>query len=135
MESTPHHTFYKRTRKGKVVKIVREKYLRDDLDAGYLHGKKIDRLLLQELVTASDHKTLLVIDTNIALHQIDALEYACPVMSLIVIPQTVLQELKHLNLAIYKRLFALFSCENKNYVLFPNEMCQQTAIQRCARYL
>ena len=31
--------FLKKTRKGKVIKIVREKYLREDVDFGYLFGK------------------------------------------------------------------------------------------------
>ena len=36
--------FYKRTKRGKILKLVKEKYLRDDMSAGYHLGKCISQV-------------------------------------------------------------------------------------------
>ena len=76
---------------------------------------------LISLINTAPHKHLLVLDTNIAIHQIDVLEYKCPSTSYVVILQTVLQEVQHLNIAIYRRICALLQDETKSYIFFPNE--------------
>ena len=76
---------------------------------------------LVDLISTAPHKHLLVLDTNIAVHQIDVLEYKCPSTSFVVILQTVLQEIQHLNVAIYRRICALLQDETKSYIFFPNE--------------
>jgi exosome complex exonuclease DIS3/RRP44 len=81
-------------------------------------------------VSESPHQQLLVIDTNVALHQIDILEHDCPATGLIVILQTVLQEVRHRNLAVYRRLCNLVKNEKKNYIFFPNEVSQETVCDR-----
>lgn len=81
---------------------------------------------LGELVDNAPHKHLLVLDTNIAIHQIDVLEYKCPSTSYVVILQTVLQEIQHLNVAIYRRICALLQDETKSYIFFPNEQVSGT---------
>ena len=80
-------SFYKRTRKGQIVRLVHDKYLRNDIDCGYLFGKPLDQETLRRIVSEAPHKQLLIIDTNIAVHQIDILEHQCPVTSLVVILQ------------------------------------------------
>ena len=92
----------------------------------------IHQAALNEAVDGAPHKFLLFIDTNIALHQIDILEYKCPATSLIVILQTVLQELQHLNLAVYRRLLALMKDETRCYIFYPNEISTDT---QTARYI
>jgi exosome complex exonuclease DIS3/RRP44 len=122
--------FLRRTRKGKIVKIVNEKYLRSDAAAGSLYGNLLSKQSLRDLVALAPHKQLIIIDTNIALHQIDVLDHKCPATSLVIILQTVLQELRHLNLAVYRRLSELLKDETRSYIFYPNEVSVSTAILR-----
>jgi hypothetical protein len=119
-------TFFKRTRKGKVLRFVREKYVRSDLGYGVLHGNVLDSQTLQRLVEESNHKTLVFVDTNIVLHEIDLLEQQSPATSLLVFTQTVLQELRHLNFAAFKRAQALMEDNTRSIIFFPNELSQQS---------
>jgi exosome complex exonuclease DIS3/RRP44 len=82
------------------------------------------------MVSGAPHQHLLIVDTNVALHQIDVLEYNCPATSLVVILQTVLQELRHLNLPVYRRLNSLIQDESRSYIFFPNEQVADTAVSR-----
>lgn len=122
--------YFRRTRRGKVVKIVQEKYIRNDLEYGFINGKSASREVLVYIVTQAPHKQLLLIDTNIALHQIDVLEYNCPATATIVVVQTVLQELKHLNLSVYRRVLALIKDQSRNFIFYPNEISSETAVLR-----
>jgi hypothetical protein len=94
----------------------------------------IDCLVCQakliQLVEEAPHNHLLVIDTNVAIHQIDALECNCPATALVVVLQTVLQEIRHLNLSIYRRITALLQNESRSYIFFPNEMVMGASILR-----
>lgn len=58
------------------------------------------------------------------------LEHDCPATSFIVLLQTVLQELRHLNLAAYRRVFALLRDENRSFIFYPNELSTDTATSR-----
>lgn len=122
--------FYKKTRKGKVVQPVQERYLHSDLECGYMCGKNVSRNMLRDMVAQAAHKQLLVIDTNIALHQIDVLEYNCPATSMIVILQTVLQELKHLNSNVHSRVMELIKDSSRSFIFYPNEASSSTIVQR-----
>lgn len=122
--------FYKKTRKGKVVQPVQEKYLHADLECGYMGGKIVSQSMLADMVAQAAHKQLLVIDTNIALHQIDVLEYKCPATSTIVILQTVLQELKHLNSNVHARIMELIKDPTRSFIFYPNEASSVTMVQR-----
>jgi exosome complex exonuclease DIS3/RRP44 len=123
--------FFKRTRKGKIISIVQERYLRTDLECGYLYGKAISSSQeLSNIVAQAPHKQLLVIDTNIALHQIDVLDHKCPATSLVLVLQTVLQELRHLNISVFRRLEAFLKDEDRSYIFYPNELSSATAVRR-----
>lgn len=130
MSAFQRKAFYKKTRKGKVIKIVQEKYLRHDVECGYLVGNIISADALQQAVANSEHKQLLIIDTNIALHQIDILEFKCDAISMVVVPQTVLQELRHLNLSIYRRVVAILKDVSRSFIFYPNEISVATTILR-----
>lgn len=74
--------------------------------------------------------SLTIIDTNIALHHMDFLEHQSIASSLVVIPQTVLSELKKLNLSMERRLLSLLKDEKRSFIFFPNEMCATTWYKR-----
>ena len=83
MDAPFHHvrTFFRRTRKGDIVKTVREHYLRDDLWCGVYRCHRCGadtRSLARDLASCGlslASKTLLVIDTNVALHHTDLLQH------------------------------------------------------------
>lgn len=85
---------------------------------------------LVDLISTAPHKHLLVLDTNIAIHQIDVLEYKCPSTSFVVVLQTVLQEIQHLDVSIYRRICALLQDETKSYIFFPNEQVSRPLVFR-----
>jgi len=88
------NVWLRRTRQNKIRKVVREVYMRDDIVPDTFDG--------------ADH--ILVLDTNIVLHQIDFIaEDEC--VNHVVVPYTVLQEVRHRNMGIYARLRALCRIE------------------------
>ena len=96
-------TFVKKTKKGAVVKVVREHYLRDDVWCG-VTGCKLckGKAVLDACAVASSelcpYPHLLLPDTNVVLHQTDFLEDAAVTDTIIV--QTVLQEVSFIKLGM-----------------------------------
>ncbi|KAL6756016.1 hypothetical protein V8C86DRAFT_129914 [Haematococcus lacustris] len=123
-----HHnnSFVKKTKKGKVVKVVREHYLRDDIWS----GTPLDPEAAPEshrLSSSASH--YLVIDTNVALHQIDFLEH--PAVTDVIVCSVVLEEVRHKNSAAYTRLRALTAPAqaHKRFYVFANEHHRETFIK------
>ena len=116
--------FNKRTRRGKVVKVVREHYVRDDIPCAAAGCSVCDNttdhtpVLLSETPYANRY---LVIDTNVALHQMDLLEHSCKALCDVIVCQTVLEEVKHRNLAVSRRLASLIADHSRRFILFANE--------------
>lgn len=75
-------SFVKKTRKGGVMKVVREHYLRDDIWCGSAACTKcpIDKPVLEKEPVPEVENTLcsyphyLLLDTNVVLHQVSFLE-------------------------------------------------------------
>ena len=70
-------TFVKKTKRGNIIKVVREHYLRDDLSCGSLLCDKCPHLSPAKLSKKQNAESslfpkahYLVIDTNVALHQV-----------------------------------------------------------------
>ena len=90
-------------REGGESREYREIYTRNDLGGGVLHGKVVsfDELgALGRLRTAGEPYAWALPDTNVALHQIDVLT----AMERVILTQTVLEEARHRDLEIAKRL-------------------------------
>lgn len=64
------------------------------------------------------------------LQQIDVFEQKCPATSLLVVMQTVLQELRGLSLAVYRRVMALMKDESKSFIFYPNEHATDSVAYR-----
>ncbi|PIN23397.1 Exosomal 3'-5' exoribonuclease complex, subunit Rrp44/Dis3 [Handroanthus impetiginosus] len=116
--------YVKKTKQGKVVKVVREHYLRDDIYCGVPFCKVCDVTNARLSSTAS---TILVVDTNVVLHQIDLLEN--PAIDDVVVLSVVLEEVKNKNLSVYNRIRAL--CENRlrRFFVFSNENHKDTYVK------
>ena len=111
-----------KTRTGKILKIVREHYLRDDIDNG-LNGEKLDQhpSLHNDLI-AKEH--YLIPDTNVLLQQMDVFEHSC--IQNVIVLQTVLREIRHRSSPVYRRLNEIISNPDKNFFVFTNEHCIST---------
>ncbi|CAM9533622.1 unnamed protein product [Discosporangium mesarthrocarpum] len=112
---------FKKTRKGKVIRVVGDHYLRDDIGCGALAGKPITRADLLRLGRDSVMKQFLVLDTNVVLDQMDLLESPSAALSCVIILQVVLQETRHNNLSLYRRLMQLLKDDSRVFIFFANE--------------
>ncbi|XP_073149345.1 exosome complex exonuclease RRP44 homolog A [Henckelia pumila] len=117
-------SFVKKTKQGRVVKVVREHYLRDDIYCGAPFCKVCDSSAARLSSSAS---TILIVDTNVVLHQIDLLEN--PAIDDVVILSIVLEEVKNKNLAVYNRLRALCSNSQRRFFVFSNEYHKDTFVK------
>merc|ERR1712223_348562 len=139
-------SFLKKTRTGKVLKIVREHYLRDDLGCGSeacqdcplpmeVDGNQHNSALSSSPTSLSSlfsDQHYIVIDTNIILNQIDILEVSAKDGGFknIIVLQTVLEEVRHRSSPIYKRLRDILSDPSRNFFVFINEHHKNTYIER-----
>uniref|UniRef100_A0A383VI63 Uncharacterized protein n=1 Tax=Tetradesmus obliquus TaxID=3088 RepID=A0A383VI63_TETOB len=117
-------SFVKKTRGGKVVKVVREHYLRDDIWSGSPLDPGCDPSAHK---LAPDAQHYLVIDTNVALHQMDFLEH--PAISDVVVCRTVVEEVEHRNKAGGQRLKSLCQSATKRFYVFSNEHHKDTYVK------
>ncbi|XP_068344554.1 exosome complex exonuclease RRP44 homolog A-like [Pyrus communis] len=116
-------SFVKRTRGGKITKVVREHYLRHDIYCGATVCKVCETSGARLSPTAS---TILIFDTNVVLHQIDLIEN--PAIDDVVVLSIVLEEVKNRNLSVYNRVRALCSNSLRKFFVFSNEHHKDTYV-------
>ncbi|CAN6481552.1 unnamed protein product [Victoria cruziana] len=109
-------SFVKKTRHGRVMKVVREHYLRDDIYCGVKVCKTCDS---SAAVLSSSDSPVLVVDTNVILNQIDLLEN--PDIKDVILLSVVLEEVKNKNIGVYNRVRAICSNPSKRFFVFSNE--------------
>ncbi|KAG8995141.1 exosome catalytic subunit dis3 [Tulasnella sp. JGI-2019a] len=132
--------FFKKTARGRVVKVLRERYLRDDVPCGIKSCSLCDyddQGSQQPSLPPLGHRKhthypqghFILPDTNIFLHQMDLIE--SPLMNApIILLQTVLEEVRHRSLPLYSRLKQLTQSEDKDIWVFYNEYRKDTAVTR-----
>lgn len=132
-----------RSRNGNALKVVREHYLRSDIPCYSKTCSTCPTIIKPDsngnlptpILSESPNKTTsgkahyLVVDTNIVLHAIDFLENTSCFYDVIV-PQTVLEEVKNRSFPIYQRLRGLVKSEDKRFIVFHNEYNEETYITR-----
>mmetsp|Transcript_21963 Transcript_21963/g.46201 ORF Transcript_21963/g.46201 Transcript_21963/m.46201 type:complete len:1045 (+) Transcript_21963:124-3258(+) len=149
--------FFKQTRKkGKIIKSVSERYLRDDLGLGCYYvdeGVSLSNRRAKEATVAkprtiedANHllsllrtatgggkpNALVVCDTNVLLHNLDVLEQSQKVMPNLVFPQTSLLECRSNRMVAYDRSVELLrevgeKHHNRCCIFFPDMHHSQTA--------
>ncbi|KAL2905965.1 Exosome complex exonuclease RRP44-like protein A [Bienertia sinuspersici] len=117
-------SFVKKTKGGKVVKVVREHYLRDDIYCGASICKTCDSSAAR---LSSDASVILIVDTNVVLNQIDLLENQA--IDEVVVLSVVLDEVKNKNLSVYNRLRTLCSNSQRKFFVFSNEHHKETYVK------
>ncbi|KAI8993271.1 hypothetical protein BDB01DRAFT_716146 [Pilobolus umbonatus] len=125
-------SFVKRTRKGNVVKVVKEHYLRDDIPCSSLACKICTQgtpsLSAEPRSTSTLPPHYLIPDTNVFISQLDIMEHSA--IKDVIVLQTVREELRHLSLPVYNRLNAIIADKTKRFYLFANEHQRDTFIER-----
>ncbi|CAG4919042.1 unnamed protein product [Colias eurytheme] len=129
-------TFLTKTKRGNILKIVREHYLRDDLlcgsEACNVCPHKNDEYVLdakpESICALFDYNHYIILDTNAVLHQIDVLEDDA--LKNVIVLQTVLDEVKHQNTAIFQRLLEVIGNKKRKFFSFVNEHHKDTYIER-----
>ncbi|PPR00807.1 hypothetical protein CVT26_012448 [Gymnopilus dilepis] len=126
--------FFKKTARGKVIKVLRERYLRDDVSCGIDHCRECTDAHALPVSGALEHPSFpnghfILPDTNVFLSQMDLVE--SPLFNPpIILLQTVLEEVRHRSLPLYNRLKALTKMDEKKIWVFYNEYRSETAIIR-----
>ncbi|GME84454.1 unnamed protein product [Ambrosiozyma monospora] len=136
-----------RSRNGGALKIVREHYLRDDIPCSSQSCDKCTDFYFLDASTGELTKPVLsdtpldlkgkadigkhyvILDTNVVLNAIDMLE-SDAVFYDVIVPQTVLEEVKNKSFAIYLRLRTLCKNEEKRVVVFHNEFKSESYLAR-----
>nr|KIR44756.1 exosome complex exonuclease DIS3/RRP44 [Cryptococcus bacillisporus CA1280] len=131
--------FLKKTVRGKVINIFRERYVRDDIPCGYqdchqcaqFPGYKpvLPRAGFLQHTKFAGNGHYLVIDTNIVLHQMDLLQ-SLPAHLPLIIPSTTIRETRHRSLPLYNRLQQLIQDEDRLVWVWWNEERRETATVR-----
>ncbi|PPQ74156.1 hypothetical protein CVT24_012874 [Panaeolus cyanescens] len=128
--------FFKKTARGKVIKVLRERYLRDDVSCGIKGCRECSTPDAEALPEQGDlnHPAFpkghyILPDTNVFLAQMDLVESPLfnPPMILL---QTVMEEVRHRSLPLYNRLKALSKMDEKKIWVFYNEYRSDTAVVR-----
>ncbi|EJD52508.1 RNB-domain-containing protein [Auricularia subglabra TFB-10046 SS5] len=126
--------FFRKTAKGKVVKVLRERYLRDDIGCGVGACTSCDGPLDLPARGDTSHSAypqghFVLPDTNVFLGQMDLVENTTfsPPMILL---QTVLEEVRHRSLPLHNRLKALIKADDKNIFVYYNDYSEHTAVVR-----
>ncbi|KAJ4963256.1 hypothetical protein NE237_023195 [Protea cynaroides] len=117
-------SFVRKTKQGKVIKVVREHYLRDDIYCGASICNVCDSSVARLSSSASK---ILIFDTNVVLNQIDLLEN--PAIDDVVVLSVVLEEVKNKNLSVYNRMRALCSNSLRKFFVFSNEHHKDTYVK------
>jgi exosome complex exonuclease DIS3/RRP44 len=136
--------YVRTTRSGKVQKIVREVYLRQDIPC----SSKLCSVCQKNAPTTARHKALppvlsenpassklvktghyLIPDTNAFLNGMDLFEVEDDFKDVIVL-QTVLEEVKNRSLPLYHRLVNLTKNDDKRFYTFFNDFRAETFIHR-----
>ncbi|RZF37909.1 hypothetical protein LSTR_LSTR005409 [Laodelphax striatellus] len=117
--------------------IVREHYLRDDLwcgsEACKVCRQDASQQVLQEVVNSEStlfpQPHYIVPDTNVVLDQIDILEEDA--IQNVIILHTVLDEVKHRSIVVYKRLKDILkNGQSRKFYVFVNEHHKDTYVER-----
>lgn len=144
-------SFFRQTRKkGKIIKSVLERYLRDDLgfgcyyvDEGSSNRRATEATIakprtiedtnhLLSLLRPGKPNALVICDTNVLLHNLDVLEQSHKAMPNLVFPQTSLLECRSNRMVVYDRAVELLrevgeSHHNRFCIFFPDMHHSQTA--------
>ncbi|KAI8868688.1 exosome complex exonuclease RRP44-like protein [Ramicandelaber brevisporus] len=128
--------FAKKTKKGNVVRVISEHYLRDDIPCRSSLCSSCTANSDSDTLLDSDPRSTgrfafahyLIPDTNVLVNQIDLFEHRS--MRNVIILQTVLDELRNLSGPKHARLREVIANSERRFVVFSNEHHRATFVDR-----
>jgi exosome complex exonuclease DIS3/RRP44 len=123
---------YRKNRNGSIVLQLQEVYTRDSENVEFCLSKStpISKSMIVSLFDQLEVEFLYVLDTNIVLQYIDFLETHSSFLKLAVIPQTVVHEIRHLNISVYRKVVSLLKSDSNHYVFIPNIYLKETRLSQ-----
>lgn len=124
-------TTFKKNRKGKVLRLVREKYLRDDIMYGVVLNHEKDEIKPKYLNSIEDLTEILKKDEPIYILDIEVLKTSLDLLKItsnqtflknIVICESLLNSIRHSNLSLFNRILLFVKKEDKErtIIIFPD---------------
>ena len=140
IHSVVSNSFHRKTKTGKIIKIVRERYLRKDIACGRRTCGECVAVGPKEKTAFEDEarvgvsslvpsKHLVMPDIDSVINQIDVLE-DLEFGNDVIILQTVLNEVRSKNLKTFSRLRSVISTETRRFNVFSNEFHFETYTER-----
>lgn len=130
-DTAHRETFFRKNRRGGVALTVNETYLRNDSTMlGNMDGKDVNVEDFLALLQSAHSARVLIVDTNVILHQIDLIETEIELIDLVIVPLTTLSELKKLNLSVFKRMTTLIQSESRHFLVYANICKSDTFSER-----
>lgn len=130
-EQRLHRQFYITDSTGKVTKITREVYLRNDVNCGI---EKCGNCENQKKKLLDGDRDILIVDIDTLIRHIDFF-YDCPVDNVLIL-LSIYERIKTYNKIIYNKLSGLCYntgegevCSNKRYCVFINKYCKFTHVE------
>lgn len=129
-------SFFKRTRRGSIVKIVREHYLRKDIYCGVQTCSNCRDQPKEILISSSprrgiskivESKHVVIPDAPVFFNQMDALEDDAFCNDIIIL-QTIRNEIRSRNLSLFSRIKNF--PRHRHFYMFMNEYHEETFLQR-----
>jgi hypothetical protein len=129
-----NRVFHKITRRGRVLKVVREHYLRDDIGCGAAACQLCSHFPIgigeevAQLSSTPYRGQYLVLDTNAVLHQMDLLEDDCDALRDVIVLQTVMEEVSSVDA---RAAVAVCSSRCIRHLLLSLHACTRFATATC----
>ncbi|KAK9873611.1 hypothetical protein WA026_023290 [Henosepilachna vigintioctopunctata] len=136
-------SFIKKNKIGNFLKNVREHYIRDDIVCGFSSCYSCQNIQNNQNIGCSkdnfssnhvnrcklvEGNHYLILDTNVVLNQMDVLEDN--LFGNVIILHTVLNEVKHRSLPIFKRLMSIIDNPSRHFYVFTNDHHKDTFIHQ-----
>ncbi|KAI8900268.1 hypothetical protein BC833DRAFT_582497 [Globomyces pollinis-pini] len=127
-------SYVRKTKKGSVIKVLKEHYLRDDIYCGLPNCSSCEEHSSTLTIPQNANQKVkeltkpyfIIPDTNMLYHQVDVMEHIA--IENVIILQTVLLELQHRSTPIYQRIRTLIADKKKKFYVFCNEHHRETYV-------
>lgn len=114
---------YRENKKGNILKIVREQYLRNDIHCGCSFCERCHQSAFKpkKFILNGDESTqrAILLDTSVVWDQLDFLTH--PLFKNVIVLRTVLDALKRKSLAQYNNLRGICDDFERSFYVFSNE--------------
>ncbi|KNB43110.1 hypothetical protein JH06_4221 [Blastocystis sp. subtype 4] len=126
------YTVNMKTRKGKVMKMVRELYLRDFISCNSDVCDSCELEAGEKITLSADpfNHEYLIPDAEVLVNQEDLLQQEIPPLCDVIILQSVLLEVRKRSISVFNQVSTLLRNSSKRWVFFANQNFERTYLDR-----